>query len=161
MDSSGRAQIEVSGEEADQLVIRPLYAICLLTLHYLTESTCSIGCLSRGAGQEVGRSCILLEFKGRRVLLDCGLHPGLHGRDALPFLDLVEVESIELLLVTHFHLDHCGALPYLLMRTPFAGRCFMTHATKAVYRWARSVLICSFVNYFTDFTQYINIVGGS
>lgn len=95
---------------------------------------------SRGAGQEVGRSCILLEFKGRRVLLDCGLHPGLHGRDALPFLDLVEVESIELLLVTHFHLDHCGALPYLLMRTPFAGRCFMTHATKAVYRFAQRSL---------------------
>lgn len=29
-----------------------------------------------GAGAEVGRSCILLEYQGMRVLLDCGVHPG-------------------------------------------------------------------------------------
>lgn len=29
-----------------------------------------------GAGSEVGRSCILLEYQGMRVLLDCGVHPG-------------------------------------------------------------------------------------
>jgi hypothetical protein len=29
-----------------------------------------------GAGQEVGRSCILLEFKGKKILLDFGIHPG-------------------------------------------------------------------------------------
>ena len=28
-----------------------------------------------GAGQEVGRSCILVEYKGKTILLDCGLHP--------------------------------------------------------------------------------------
>lgn len=29
-----------------------------------------------GAGQEVGRSCISLQYKDRTILLDCGLHPG-------------------------------------------------------------------------------------
>ena len=36
-------------------------------------------------------------------------------------------------LVTHFHLDHCAALPFLLAHTPFRGRVLMTHATKAIY----------------------------
>ncbi|RWS27769.1 cleavage and polyadenylation specificity factor subunit 3-like protein, partial [Leptotrombidium deliense] len=88
-----------------------------------------------GAGQEVGRSCIVLEFKGKRIMLDCGIHPGLNGMDALPFVDLIEADEIDLLLISHFHLDHCGALPWFLQKTTFKGRCFMTHATKAIYRW--------------------------
>jgi cleavage and polyadenylation specificity factor subunit 3 len=32
-----------------------------------------------GAGCEVGRSCIYLEFKGRKIMLDCGMHPGREG----------------------------------------------------------------------------------
>lgn len=88
-----------------------------------------------GAGQEVGRSCIYVQFKGKNILLDFGIHPGLNGMDALPFVDFIDVDKIDLLLVSHFHLDHCGALPWFLTRTTFKGRCFMTHATKAIYRW--------------------------
>ena len=32
-----------------------------------------------GGGQEVGRSCILLKYRGRTVMLDCGNHPGREG----------------------------------------------------------------------------------
>lgn len=39
---------------------------------------------------------------------------------------------------TSFHLDHCGALPWFLQKTSFKGRTFMTHATKAIYRWLLS-----------------------
>ncbi|CAH2240921.1 jg9657 [Pararge aegeria aegeria] len=99
-------------EESDQLTIRPL-----------------------GAGQEVGRSCIMLEFKGKKIMLDCGIHPGLSGMDALPFVDLIEADEVDLLLISHFHLDHSGALPWFLTKTSFKGRVFMTHATKAIYRW--------------------------
>ncbi|XP_037082231.1 cleavage and polyadenylation specificity factor 73-like [Pollicipes pollicipes] len=99
-------------DELDQLLIRPL-----------------------GAGQEVGRSCIMLEFKGKKIMLDCGIHPGLSGMDALPFVDMINAEEVDLLLVSHFHLDHCGSLPWFLQKTTFKGRCFMTHATKAIYRW--------------------------
>jgi cleavage and polyadenylation specificity factor subunit 3 len=42
------------------------------------------------------------------------------------------------LLCCSFHLDHCGALPWFLQKTSFKGRCFMTHATKAIYRWLLS-----------------------
>ncbi|XP_046388395.1 cleavage and polyadenylation specificity factor 73 [Ischnura elegans] len=115
MAAKRKVDSQVPAEESDLLLIRPL-----------------------GAGQEVGRSCIMLEFKGKKIMLDCGIHPGLSGMDALPFVDLVEADEIDLLLVSHFHLDHCGALPWFLMKTSFKGRCFMTHATKAIYRWLLS-----------------------
>ncbi|XP_018017803.1 cleavage and polyadenylation specificity factor subunit 3 [Hyalella azteca] len=88
-----------------------------------------------GSGQEVGRSCHLLEFKGKKVLLDFGIHPALSGLSALPFSDHIDPASIDLLLVSHFHLDHAGGLPWFLMRTKFKGRCYMTHPTKAIYKW--------------------------
>uniref|UniRef100_A0A915EN74 Cleavage and polyadenylation specificity factor subunit 3 n=1 Tax=Ditylenchus dipsaci TaxID=166011 RepID=A0A915EN74_9BILA len=87
-----------------------------------------------GSGQEVGRSCHYLQFKGKKIMLDCGIHPGMHGVDALPFVDFIDCDQLDLLLITHFHLDHAGALPWLLEKTAFRGRCFMTHATKAIYR---------------------------
>jgi cleavage and polyadenylation specificity factor subunit 3 len=62
----------------------------------------------------------------------------MHGVDALPFTDLIDANEIDLLLVSHFHLDHCGALPWFLEKTTFHGRVFMTHATKAIYRWLLS-----------------------
>uniref|UniRef100_A0A8C1YJT2 Cleavage and polyadenylation specific factor 3 n=1 Tax=Cyprinus carpio TaxID=7962 RepID=A0A8C1YJT2_CYPCA len=47
-------------------------------------------------------------------------------------------ESDQLLIRPLFHLDHCGALPWFLQKTSFKGRTFMTHATKAIYRWLLS-----------------------
>eukprot|EP00551_Chaetoceros_affinis_P008276 CAMPEP_0203668548 /NCGR_PEP_ID=MMETSP0090-20130426/5154_1 /ASSEMBLY_ACC=CAM_ASM_001088 /TAXON_ID=426623 /ORGANISM="Chaetoceros affinis, Strain CCMP159" /LENGTH=727 /DNA_ID=CAMNT_0050533025 /DNA_START=102 /DNA_END=2281 /DNA_ORIENTATION=+ len=87
-----------------------------------------------GSGQEVGRSCHLLEFRGTTLLLDCGIHPGYDGINGLPFLDRIDPEGVDVLLVTHFHLDHVASLPYFTERTGFKGRIFMTHPTKAVTR---------------------------
>lgn len=87
-----------------------------------------------GSGSEVGRSCILLKFCERTILLDCGIHPAYNGLGSLPYFDEIDIESIDLLLITHFHLDHCGSLPYLLEKTNFKGECYMTHPTKAIYK---------------------------
>uniref|UniRef100_A0A7E4VIQ0 Cleavage and polyadenylation specificity factor subunit 3 n=1 Tax=Panagrellus redivivus TaxID=6233 RepID=A0A7E4VIQ0_PANRE len=87
-----------------------------------------------GSGQEVGRSCHFLHFKGKKILLDCGIHPGMNGIESLPFLDFIDVTEIDLILITHFHLDHCGALPWFLTKTDFHGRCFMTYPTKNIYK---------------------------
>jgi len=91
-----------------------------------------------GSGQEVGRSCHIVQFKDKKIMLDCGIHPGLTGMDALPFVDMIEADQIDLLLITHFHLDHAGALPWFLQKTTFKGKCFMTHATKAIFFWLLS-----------------------
>jgi cleavage and polyadenylation specificity factor subunit 3 len=87
-----------------------------------------------GAGQEVGRSCHVVEFRGHTLMLDIGIHPGYDGFNGLPFLDRVDPESVDVLLITHFHLDHAASLPYLTERTGFKGRIFMTFPTKAVLR---------------------------
>lgn len=87
-----------------------------------------------GSGQEVGRSCHLLEFRGMNIILDVGIHPGYDGLNGLPFLDRIEPDQIDVVLITHFHLDHAASLPYLTERTSFKGRVFMTHPTKAVMR---------------------------
>ncbi|KAJ8652014.1 hypothetical protein O0I10_012358 [Lichtheimia ornata] len=88
-----------------------------------------------GSGNEVGRSSILLEYKGKKVLLDAGIHPAYNGLASLPFFDEIDPASIDVLLVTHFHVDHAAAVPYLMERTSFKGRVFMTHPTKAIYKW--------------------------
>ena len=89
-----------------------------------------------GGGQEVGRSCIVVTYRGCTVMLDCGLHTSRKGIDALPFLDIgCDLESVDLLLVTHFHMDHVACLPYLTEHTMFQvrttravvpGRCALT-----------------------------------
>jgi cleavage and polyadenylation specificity factor subunit 3 len=83
-----------------------------------------------GAGSEVGRSAIVVKYRGKTVMLDCGIHPGYSGMASLPFFDEVDLDKVDVCLVTHFHLDHCAAVPYLLSRTNFKGRVFMTHPTK-------------------------------
>jgi cleavage and polyadenylation specificity factor subunit 3 len=48
--------------------------------------------------------------------LDCGIHPGATGIAALPFFDEADLGSVDILLISHFHLDHAAALPYLLAK---------------------------------------------
>lgn len=88
-----------------------------------------------GAGNEVGRSCIHIAYKSFELLLDCGVHPAFTGIGSLPFLDLVDLSKIDAIFITHFHLDHAGALPYLTEKTDFKGLIYMTHPTKAILRW--------------------------
>ncbi len=86
-----------------------------------------------GAGQEAGRSCILVKFRGKTVMLDCGIHPGHKGTNSLPFLDTIKGD-IDLVLISHFHLDHCGAIPFLTQKFGYTGPIYMTHPTRAFYQ---------------------------
>jgi len=94
-----------------------------------------------GAGSEVGRSCVLAKYKGKSVMFDCGVHPGYAGIASLPYFDEVDLSTVDVLLVTHFHLDHCAAVPFLVGHTNFRGRILMTHPTKAIF----SMLMTDFV----------------
>ncbi|EQB60746.1 cleavage and polyadenylation specificity factor [Vairimorpha apis BRL 01] len=88
-----------------------------------------------GAGCEVGRSCILISYNDKNILLDCGVHPAYTGTSSLPFLDLIDLSTIDACFVTHFHLDHAAGLPFLTEKTNFKGKVFMTHPTKAILKW--------------------------
>ncbi|ORY23435.1 Endoribonuclease YSH1 [Naematelia encephala] len=89
-----------------------------------------------GAGQEVGRSCCVIEHRGKKVVCDAGLHPAHPGMGSLPFIDELDWSTVDAILITHFHVDHAAALPYIMEKTNFKdgnGKVYMTHATKAIY----------------------------
>ncbi len=84
-----------------------------------------------GSGREVGRACVVVKGESASLMLDCGVHPTATGLDATPKLDLVDVGSIDNVVLTHAHLDHGGALPRLL-RIGFRGRVVTTLPTAAL-----------------------------
>ncbi len=67
-----------------------------------------------GAG-EVGGSSHLLDFGKTRVLVDAGIKPDGRGPAAPDFSGL---DGLDAAVITHAHLDHCGALPLLVRDRP-------------------------------------------
>jgi predicted metal-dependent RNase len=64
-----------------------------------------------GAAGEVGRSCIMIESKGTKVLLDAGVKLG--SEDAYPMIKDDELKTVDAVLLSHAHLDHCGYIPHM------------------------------------------------
>jgi metallo-beta-lactamase family protein len=86
-----------------------------------------------GAGTVTG-SRYLVEHKGKRILVDCGLFQGLpelrqRNWDALTF----EATSIDAVILTHAHIDHTGYLPKLV-KLGFAGPVITSKATADLLR---------------------------
>jgi metallo-beta-lactamase family protein len=87
-----------------------------------------------GASQEVTGSCHLIEIAGLRILVDCGLFQGSREIAEDNAEDFgFDARSIDLVLLTHAHLDHCGRLP-LLVRRGFEGDIICTAATQELAR---------------------------
>jgi len=86
-----------------------------------------------GAAQNVTGSRHLLEIDDTRILVDCGLYQERQfvSRNWDPFD--VPPASIDAVLLTHAHLDHCGLLPKLV-RDGFKGRIYCTTATAEIAR---------------------------
>lgn len=82
-----------------------------------------------GAAGAVTGSCHLVEAAGKRILLDCGMIQGgkiEEARNALPF-DF-DVKSIDAVVLSHAHIDHCGRLP-VLARFGYHGPIYTHRAT--------------------------------
>ena len=82
-----------------------------------------------GATIGVTGSCHLLTTDRHRVLLDCGQFQGNKEMDDLnwepfPF----DPETIEAVVLSHAHIDHCGRIP-LLVKRGFTGDIYCTDAT--------------------------------
>ena len=83
-----------------------------------------------GAARNVTGSCHLLEAGGLRILIDCGLFQGARHADEDNAEDFgFEPSEIDILLLTHAHLDHCGRIP-LLVKRGFTGKIITTAATR-------------------------------
>jgi metallo-beta-lactamase family protein len=85
-----------------------------------------------GAAGTVTGSRYLLESKGARFLIDCGLFQGLKSlrlRNWAPFP--VKPKSVSAVLLSHAHLDHSGYLP-AFARDGFKGPIYTSRATRAL-----------------------------
>ncbi len=82
-----------------------------------------------GGYREVGRSAHLLTTQNSKVLIDCGIDP---GSDRTPFFnapELLPLDSLDAVVVTHAHLDHCGLVPVLL-KYGYKGPVYSTAPTR-------------------------------
>ena len=65
-----------------------------------------------GAGGEVGRSCFVVTIDDVSILVDTGVHLASSCSDRVPSIPMEA--RISAVVITHYHLDHIGALPYLM-----------------------------------------------
>lgn len=82
-----------------------------------------------GAAGTVTGSRYLLTIDKKKILIDCGLFQGLkelrlRNWETLP----VAASSIDVVIITHAHIDHTGYLPRLV-KEGFKGKIIATHAT--------------------------------
>ncbi len=84
-----------------------------------------------GAGTVTG-SKTLVESNGIRILIDCGQFQGIKPLRELNWEPLpILPNTIDFVLLTHGHLDHCGWLPRLVNQG-FEGKIYCTSPTAAI-----------------------------
>ena len=87
-----------------------------------------------GADRNVTGSCHLIECGSKRILIDCGLYQGRKEITIENSGDFgFDPKSIDFLLLTHAHLDHCGRIP-LLVKRGFQGEIITTAASRELAR---------------------------
>lgn len=85
-----------------------------------------------GGAQMPTGSNFLIEFGGKKILIDCGLVQGEEyslPTNSEPFS--YDPKSIDFLFVTHGHLDHVGRIPRLV-RDGFRGKIISTEPTREI-----------------------------
>ena len=72
--------------------------------------------LNRDGG--IGANSLYVQLGDLRLLIDCGLHPKKVGRAATPDLTPLRGVPLDLIIITHCHLDHIGSLPVAMREHP-------------------------------------------
>lgn len=83
-----------------------------------------------GATRIVGGSCVLLEYRGKKILIDAG---GFYMPSLAPLDGRLEFDpaSIDHVILTHAHTDHNARIP-LLYRRGYRGKIYSTPPTRDI-----------------------------
>lgn len=84
-----------------------------------------------GGYREVGRSATLLSTRESKVLIDCGVDVS-NAENGAPYFNVPEIQpldSLDCVIITHAHLDHCGLLP-ALYKYGYDGPVYCTPPTR-------------------------------
>ena len=89
-----------------------------------------------GAFRQVGRSCVLIQTKHSKVLIDAGVQTGLNpalasADDLYPYVNMLgfPINELDAVIISHAHMDHIGFLPFLFA-AGYDGPVYMTPPTK-------------------------------
>ncbi len=85
-----------------------------------------------GGASRIGNSCHLIEYKGAKILLDCGSSYSSPNSQILPLNEKI-IRELDAVILTHAHLDHTGNIP-LLAKLGFEGPIYSTHPTRDLTR---------------------------
>ncbi len=88
--------------------------------------------LNRDGG--IGANSLLVQLGDLNVLIDCGLHPKRVGRAATPDLKPLRGLTLDLIVITHCHLDHIGSLPVVMREHPHTPVIMTTSSRMLVER---------------------------
>jgi Cft2 family RNA processing exonuclease len=72
--------------------------------------------LNRDGG--IGANSLFVQLGDLNILIDSGLHPKKVGRAAAPDLKPLRGVTLDLIIITHCHLDHIGSLPVVMREHP-------------------------------------------
>ena len=88
--------------------------------------------LNRDGG--IGANSHFVQIGDLRVLVDCGLNPKKVGRAAMPDLAPLRGAPLDLIIITHCHLDHIGSLPVVMREHPNAAVIMSTSSRMLIER---------------------------
>jgi Cft2 family RNA processing exonuclease len=74
--------------------------------------------LNRDGG--IGANSLFIQLGDLNILIDSGLHPKKVGRRATPDTAPLRGKNLDLIIITHCHLDHIGSLPVIMREHPGA-----------------------------------------
>ncbi len=86
-----------------------------------------------GTGSVTGAN-FLFEIDDKKILIDCGLTQGLELADDINWAPFTyNSKEIDILFITHSHIDHIGKIPKLI-HEGFHGKIYSTKPTRALTR---------------------------
>ena len=105
-----------------------------------------------GAAQEVTGSAHIVTINGKNILLDCGLFQGKRKEAFEKNRNfLVDPDKIDVMLLSHAHMDHSGNIP-TLVKKGYKGKIFCTDATADLCQ----IMFRDCANIQVRDTEYIN-----